>query len=153
MQGDLTHGEARTAFLALAREISPRCEIHPGLNSYGHTGGDLYTSIYPRGITTSSEHFYVVTDSYREAIEKVREKWAERSDTHAAHTIREMALAIISITADQGECTDAALRAKFDAADVAHYGERACEQATEMAGLGPFSIVKLSGANDVGEAA
>ena len=153
MQADLTHTEARAAFLALAREIGAKCTIHPGLNSYGYREGDLYTSVYPRGITASSEQFYVTADSYRETLEKIRSTWSERADTHATHTVREMALAIISITADRGECTDAALRAKFDAADVTRYGERACAQATEMSGLGPFSNDNLSGANDDGEAA
>lgn len=148
MDADLTHAEALEAFRALAKAIGPKCEIFASLNTYGVSGGVIYTSIYPRGITSSLEQMRVVADGYRETIEKVRAAWAERVDTHAAHTIREMALAIISITADQGECTDAALRAKFDAADVARYGERACAEATEIAGLGPFSIVTLSGAND-----
>ena len=146
VQPDLTHAEARTAFRELAATIGPRCGVHPGINSHGIDNGDLYASVYPDGITYQS-HFGVSANTYRELVEKIEAEWAVRGETHAAKTTREMALAIISITADQGECTDAALRATFDAADVARYGERACEQATEMASNGPFSIVKLAGAN------
>lgn len=143
---DLTHAEALTAFRALAREIGPKCEIFPGLNVYS-TEGALYTSVRADGLLGKA-HFSVTADSYRETIQKIEAEWASKADTHAAKTVREMALAIISITADVGECTDAALRAQFDAADVIRYGKRACDEATEIAGLGPFSITTLGGAND-----
>lgn len=147
MKADLTHAEALIAFRKLAADIGPKCEIFPGLNVFTSGANALYTSVRPDGLLGKA-HFSVEADTYSETIEKIEAEWALRSDTHAAHTIREMALAIISITADLGECTDAALRAKFDATDVARYGERACAEATEIAGLGPFSIVTLSGAND-----
>ena len=145
-QADLTHAEARAAFRELAERIGPRCGIHPGINSHGIGVSDLHAAVYPEGIAGSGR-FNVSADSYRELIEQIEAQWEERGATYVAKTIRDMALAIISITADQGECTDAALRATFDAADVARYGERACAQATEMASNGPFSIVKLAGAN------
>lgn len=147
-QPDLTHAEAMIAFRELAREIGPKAELYPGLSvSHPILGEALYTSVYPEGILGKGL-FYVRASDYRETLVKVAAEWEERGSTYIAKTVREMALAIIAITADQGECTDAALRAQFDAADVAKYGERACEQATEMASNGPFSIVKLSGAND-----
>jgi hypothetical protein len=53
-----------------------------------------------------------------------------------------MALRIITITADQGACTDSALRmtGDFTDAEIAAYGAAACEEANRMADAGPFSI-------------
>ncbi|MES3028531.1 MAG: hypothetical protein V4820_11835 [Pseudomonadota bacterium] len=147
-QPDLTHAEAIVAFREMAQTIGPKAELYPGLSVNRHSAdGNLHTAIYPEGILAKGL-FHVKADTYRETLAKVAAEWEARGATYIATTIREMALAIITITADLGECTDAALRAKFDAADIARYGERACEQATSMASNGPFSIVKLTGAND-----
>lgn len=147
-QPDLTHTEALVAFGELAKAIGPKAEVYPGLNVIRHSlGCALHTAVYPAGILGKGV-FHVKADTYRETLAKIEADWEERGSTYIAKTVREMALAIIAITADQGECTDAALRAQFDASDVTKFGERACEQATEMASNGPFSIVKLSGAND-----
>lgn len=145
---DLTHAEAVAAFKAFAKAAGSACQVYVHLSST--TGAPaLDGSIYTKGIcgnggATLTAH----GNSYRELLAACEAKWAEHSDLHASNIIRELALAIIAITADQGECTDAALRAKFDAADVARYGDHACAEATAMASNGPFSIVKLSGAND-----
>lgn len=145
-QADLTHAEAVVAFAAFSRTIGSKARTFVSLDrgEYGHPA--LSAAIYPNDIV-GKERIHVNGDSYLDLLDACEAAWAERSDLHATNTIREMALKIISITADQGECTDAALRATFDAVDVARYGEAACEQATEMASNGPFSIVKLSGAN------
>jgi hypothetical protein len=143
---DLTLAEARDAIRALEASVSTKCDTHASIERNGSSL--LSLSIYPKGIARGGETIWVKADTWRDLIAKGEAAWAERSDLHAANTTRDMALAIIRITADQGECTDAALRAEFDAVDVARFGERACERATEMAANGPFSIVKLSGAND-----
>lgn len=145
MERDLTLSEARDAFRELAGRIGSKAEIWLFLNT--RDGRLLSATIRPDGIL-GKVGLAVQGDTWRELLAACEAKWAEHSDLHATNIIRKMALAIISITADIGECTDAALRAKFDGADVARFGDRACEQATEMAGLGPFSIVRLSGAND-----
>lgn len=150
MAQDLTLEEAREAFTKLAAEIGSKAEIWPSLATVGrgHEGAALVdASIYPKGILERTM-LRVKGSSWRELIDNARAAWAEHSDLHAVNTIREMALAIITITADRGECTDAALRATFDAADIIRFGERACEQATAMASNGPFRIVTLAGAND-----
>ena len=146
-QADLTHAEARAAFRAFAANIGSKAAVYISLNAENHARvDDLCAAIYPEGLLGKGR-VEAAGSTYRELLLDCAVVWAERSDLHATNTIREMALKIISITADQGECTDAALRATFDAADVARYGERSCAQATEMASNGPFSIVKLSGAN------
>lgn len=147
-QADLTHAEAQAAFKAFVQTVGPKasCSVHLSTDTYAKSG-TLHAFLQPKGYRPNGVSFMIEANSYRDLLGRCEAKWAEHSDLHAANTIREMALKIISITADQGECTDAALRATFDAVDVARYGERACAQATEMASNGPFSIVKLAGAN------
>lgn len=151
MTKDLSHIEARDAFAALAKTFTSKCEIYPSLQPVGARFA-LYASVYPNGIL-GKVSLRGGGDTYRELLADCEAKWAAHIDLHASNVIREMALAIITITADQGECTDAALRAKFDATDVTRYGDRACEQASATASNGPFSIVKLAGANDAQVAA
>lgn len=146
---DLTHIEARDAFLALAKDFGPKCAISSSLNIGSFSAENtLYALLRPSGFGSDTETFFVHADTWRELLDLTAAKLAEHADLHAANTIRSMALKIIEITADQGECTDAALRAEFDAGDIRRHGEAACAAATEMANNGPFSIVKLSGAND-----
>lgn len=152
---DLTAPEVQAELMVLRREIGSKCYISAGISSVSSDVRPkhlLTACVYPNDIL-GKVVFYAHGETWRGLIDAIREAWAERSDLHAANTIREMALKIIAITADRGECTDAALRAEFDAADVARYGDQACEAATEMASNGPFSIVRLSGANDQAEAA
>lgn len=150
-QQDLTLTEAREALNALQREIGAKCYIHAGLNMKRRRGErhgpNLYAQIYPQDML-GKVSLAASGDTWAALVADCRRAWEEHSDTHAANTIRDMALAIIRITADLGECTNAALRAEFDTADVARFGERACAKANEMAANGLFSIVSLAGAND-----
>lgn len=148
-QADLTHEEASAAFKALGEQMGSRADWSAGLNRHSSLNkAALTATFWPNGLCSSSPQFFVFADTYRELLAASEEAWAERSDLHAINTIRDMALAIIRITAERGECTDASLRAEFDAADVTRFAERAVESANEMASNGPFSITKLSGAND-----
>lgn len=138
--------EIRDDFLAFAKSCSPKCEVFASLSTYGGPGV-VTAQFYPSGMIGHTS-FHFEADDWIDLKAQMVAKWAEHSDTHATNLIRNMALQIISITADQGECTDAALRgAKFEAADVAFYGERACAEAERIASCGPFSIVTTSGAN------
>lgn len=148
---DFTLTEAVVAFRAFARSISPKAQCSVSLNTnYGVKA--IHALVKPGGYEDDTT-FFLHADTFRDLLEQCEAKWAEHSDLFAVNVVRKMALAIISITADQGECSDAALRAEFDAGEITRYGARACAQATEMASNGPFSIVSLSGANDVEEAA
>jgi len=154
MVKDFTIAEAQAAFYVFEKSVGSKCDTYISLRRLEHRYGKpqpeplLGAQIYPLGLL-GKVTLQASGDTYRELLADCEAKWAAHSDLHAANTIREMALAIIAITADQGECTDAALRAKFDAADVRRHGDAACAQATEMASNGPFSIVTMSGANDV----
>jgi hypothetical protein len=142
---DLTIAEARAAFRSLSAEINPRADVFVSVNG-GTTGSDLRATVYPEGMTRSAS-FPIFGDTWRELLDAARSEWAKRSATYNAATIRAMALKIIEVTADIGECTDRALRADFGLGDVERFAEAAAEQANALAAGGPFSVTITSGAN------
>lgn len=144
-----TPAELKVTFNVLAKEIGPKCllSVYVGIS---FADKPLYVSVQPKGYSAggkAEETFSVQADTWADLIAEVRTEWAKRSDNSRAQTIRDMALAIIRITADLGQCTDAALRAEFDPTDVERYGAEAIISADEMASNGPFSIVATVGAN------
>lgn len=148
VQAEMTAQEYRIAILNLSRSIGPRAQIWTMMNDEGRL---FHTSLYSRGIggATGNLDFRVDADTFAELYQGTADKWAEYEEAHRARTIRKMALAIIRITAELGECTDAALRncGEFDPGQINAYGEQACNDANEIAGKGPFSIVVMGGAN------
>ena len=137
-------------------------EIHKALQEFGADKGPIRASIsihddnrkwvvcgifWPDGIVAGGTSVHVNGDSFEGVIAAMHEKWDEIKDARAATKTKDMALAIIRITHEQGICTDAALRADFSGADVADYGESATALANEMGERGPFSIVETAGAN------
>jgi hypothetical protein len=106
--------------------------------------GIVAASCYPHGV--GRDHCIRATsDTFEGVFAALREKIAEdRLKIHAA-IIRKMALAIITITADIGECSDAALRGNgFPQSEIDKHGESACAEATRLAAGGPFEIVRLA---------
>ena len=145
-QTEMTAHEYRAATKALTELIGPVAEVWTYMNS----SGPLFRAcLYSRGVGRGDYDFSVQGDTLSDVHKSVTDKWAEYSEAHRARTIRKMALAIISITAELGECTDAALRncGEFDPGQISAYGEQACNDANEIAGKGPFSIVAMGGAN------
>jgi hypothetical protein len=69
------------------------------------------------------------------------------AEDHHGKTIHNMALKIISLTSQYGQCTDAGLRAYFDSPMVERWGKEACVQANIMSSKGPFEITMVRGAN------
>jgi len=139
---------------ALCVEVGGECGAHILLmvGQY-HNGNPTFTAVLePKG-TMGKVRLSAPVYELADAAPALRAMWDEHKDLHASNTIKSMAFAIIRLTAEQGECTDAALRAEFDAREVADYGDRAADLATEMGGNGPFRVIRLTGANDMGEAA
>lgn len=140
--------EAASAIKLVGREISDKCEIHVWLSTTGYRDRALIASVGAQGGYPAETTFRVEADSFEELIDNIRNKWAEHSDEYARQTTSAMALEIIRLTDELGECSDAALRAgEFTYSDVAKFGAAACVRAAEMASKGPFSIVTVSGAN------
>lgn len=142
----MTPVEAKAAFAQFRKEIGSEAWTSISLTEdtrYGTPAvGPLSCTIYPEGITRSGrDTITVYADDFEPLLSAARAKWAEFAATHRKNLIRAMALEIIRVTADLGECTDASLRsARFQAEDVERYGEAACADACEIASRGPFTI-------------
>lgn len=113
--------------------------VKPGL-------GQSMVFVYPRG--SGERENIICYGEWRDALDEARAIFAGRYANRATEATKALALAIIRLTFEHGECTDAALRADFDSSDVDRYAEAACVMASEMGEKGPFSIVRTSGAND-----
>ena len=112
-------------------------------NVYANISPNVGCSIalYPLGICASQgERFSGAT--WSEAFRKAR-KWALTGGVvYSNATIRRMALAVIEITDEHGECTVAALRRqKFDDVEIEAFKEDACQRANEMCQGRPFVVL------------
>lgn len=108
---------------------------------------ELYLYFRPEGWGADTPTILARGATFQECFLDARTKWHEMRDRVRGDHTRKLALAIIRITYDQSVCSDAALRAEFDAKDIAAYSDEAVTLANSMAERGPFAIVKLSGAN------
>lgn len=141
------------------RKIQERLEILRGSvgdraycsASYDDSGPPCRIHIYPNGICASGRDAELNTrltaETWADAFTLADEKWAERKANHRASTIRRIALTIIKITADRGECKDADLRmADFSDSEISELGQDACEDANTIASNGPFAITFIKDA-------
>ena len=144
---EMTPKQFRSKAIALAKKVGPRAEVFVSLTT-GYREDALSATVYSDGIGGHIGAIFSVTaDDFDELSHQLTMKWFDYEDTHRARMVREIALAIIRITADQGSCSDAALRVDFDLDDIAKYGEAACADANEIADRGPFAIIKTATAN------
>lgn len=117
-----------------------------------HVDGDdraepVSIALYPYGLTKDEGYLGVAAATFESALERLRKAWTKQREEFRRKVTRKMALAIIRITDQFGECSDAALRDEFDHAKVRSLGEEACALANTMAGKGPFQITTVRGAN------
>jgi len=127
----------------LEAEVGPKSEVCALIMR--HSKG-VSLQVYPRGMCESSGP-NGEGETWTDAFDDVRTKWAAQSGDHERNLIRDISLAIVRITYDNGECTDAALRAEFAASDIAKYAERAIERANAMAEGAPFKIIETGDGN------
>lgn len=127
---------------AVRRDAGPKAEILSSIFENGECG----FSLYPFGITKEGRIFSKAKD-WNKASSDLIAKWNAQRSNHRSVALRKMALEIIQITADQGECTDRALRLTFDQSEIDGLGAEAAELANEMAGNGPFLITRTASAN------
>lgn len=133
----MTVAEVQAELAVLRKEFPARAHISASVYS-----DRVSVTVYPKDITANDVVRGEAKSDFAEAFADLRAKWAERSERYAAEMIRSMALEIIRITAERGQCDAFALRAgKFSQEDVATYGERAVADANEIASNGPFSII------------
>ncbi len=132
------------AFMAdFGKSVGPRANVYASIKD----NGTCHFTLYPNGITNDGRISSEDADSWSEASASLIKNWEAQRANHRSVKLREMALEIIQITADQGQCTDRALRLSFGQSEIDALGAEAAELATEMASNGPFSIVVTEHAN------
>lgn len=143
----MTPREFQTALRSLSKEIGAQAEIFASISLGGHRAPPLAGHVYVNGMCHGST-FSEEAETFDDLLQKLTAKWASHKDEHEKQFVRKLALRIIEITAEIGECTDAALRGRdFSTEDVIRYGERACAEANDIAGKGPFKLRMLGRSN------
>lgn len=147
--GAMTALEAKAAFGTLAKKVGPKAEfsVYLTLSQYRKDDKALSASLYATERWTAGALFACQADTWEELLEAAEAKWVEHCDEHRRRTILDMAVAIIRITDEFGQCSDQMLRVEFDAGSLKRFGADACVKANEMAGRGPFTITQTAGAN------
>ena len=132
----------------LAEKVGPKAEVNVDVSNCQGLHGSLYT----KGIASNRDDVAAFSvyihnaDGYAALLVGLEREWLRERDKRAGRITEQVALEIIRVTAEFGECTDAALRAKFGP-NFTEYADAAIERANEMAANGPFSIVEMRGAN------
>lgn len=142
---EMTPKEIQAEIIQVMKDVGPRSRLFVSINEYS-SEGSIYAALYPDGMTRDSA-FSIYADEWAEMFVAVRARWAAMSAEYRKKTIRKIALEIIRRTAEEGVCTDAALRGEFTDSEVETFGAEAVEDANQIASNGPFSITKLAGAN------
>ena len=145
----MTPQEIKAELRKLREEAGINAYVDVTVKADEYCGDELVSGVlYPFGVGSSDEGYIRVTASdFPEALQNLRKEWDSRKVAHHAEMVKKMALAIIRITTDRGECTEAALRHEFDAGQVRSCADDACKLADEMAGRGPFKVKRARGAN------
>lgn len=153
---DISPREFRSALHEFQKELGSRASVLVSVNDHAFDGYDqsrtnhyqtnFRGAVYLDGMSNGLT-FMEGRDTLRDLLATLQEKWVTYKHQHELVTIRKMALAIIRITSELGECTDAALRSEFSTELVQRFGAQACAHADDMAGRGPFTIITMGGAN------
>jgi hypothetical protein len=136
----MTAAEVMAALTEIARKIGPKTEF--GLTVMRRYGGnDVLLTAYVNGMSAAG-YLHFDGRTFQEVIAKSR-AWAETFIAERrAIVIREMALAIIDLTDQNGAVTDRALAERnFCADDIRELATAACHRASNMANLRPFIVV------------
>lgn len=148
----MTPTEFRNAMFTLQRTIGPKAQVFLSMSADEYAdrkAQPLHISIYPFGLGSNNERMetgYFAT--FDELHADMLSTWSRYEIIHRQRLIKRMALAIIRIQDDQGECNTAALRiAGFEANEITTHGEAACAEANAIAGKGPFLIRAVAKSN------
>ena len=142
-----TISEIQAGCRALAEKVGPKSYVNLNITN-GYTSASLYTKGLigdPEDVSAFAVFAHNFTDPAA-ALRELEEKWLAERVARSDRIVEQMALSIIRLTAEFGECTDAALRAEYGQ-NVAELGAAALERANSMAANGPFSIRTTQSAN------
>lgn len=131
---------------ALADLLGQGASVRVGVSRYAKVSYEVNISLEATGIPYKV--FFAPT--WAEAFAQASAFAASQRVVLRNTLIRKMALAIIELTDEHGECAAIRLTGKgFSPANVAAYHQAACVRAGEMAMGAPFAVLRLS---DLGEA-
>lgn len=137
--------EIIAALRALAEEAGPKA--YASIVITADPRNAIHISLSPKGLL-DDHRVTADADSFEEAFARLRATLEADKARMDKRRIRQMALAIIEISLDQGACSDAALRGTgFSILQIKRHGPDACEEAGRLAAGGPFRIVRTRGAN------
>src|SRR5690606_29705401 len=105
----MTPAEIKDRIEAIAKSIGPKAYVSIIVSTGYDTHGLVTASLWPEDLT-GEHHVTARADTFAKALDKLEAAWAGARDLADKNTIRKMALAVIEITGDQGQCSDAALR-------------------------------------------
>lgn len=130
---------------AFEKIVSPNAQLYIHITT-SHDA-PISAMCYVDGIGRSDDRrFGVEADDWETLFELLNKRWREYSSTYEAEIVRKIALEIIRITADRGECTEAALRAcrNISQEEIERFLDRAVADANAIASNGPFSVRRVS---------
>lgn len=130
----------------LTAEVGPTALANVYLAHGDYMSGHAAATLRPEG-TLGKVALSVKFTAWDEILPGLRAAWEEHRDLHENNVIKTMAIAVITLTAEHGECSDSALRAEFSQQEIDRYGDRAAALATDMGGNGPFEIVRYGAGN------
>lgn len=144
----MTPAELKAACKALAAMVAhPKAWVHASVSQDSRGSVAIYTrGACPDRGDVSAFTIRVEGTDWAAMFADAEAKWRVESEKRNGRLVEEMALEIIRLTAEFGQCSDAALRAKYGPL-VATLSDAAVSRANEMAANGPFSVVRLAAAN------
>ena len=145
----MTPQEIRDAVDEIAKPFGPSAYVNIEIKAGGDwTGkGLIAANCYPYGVGRD-HHVHATGSTFKETLDELRAKIAADQSKIDVATTRKLALKIIELTMDLGECSISALRgAGFDEWKITRFGAAACEQAGKMAAGAPFVIVMANSNN------
>jgi hypothetical protein len=147
----MTPTEIRDRCKAMAKDVGPHALVTVSVNVKSYDPKEpLSASLYAYWPARYEADVSVNGDDWETLFAELGAKWTAFQSEYRTRVTRDMALEIIRMTAERGQCTDSNLRAKFRPEDVAQFGESACIVANGMAANGPFVITATTGANAQG---
>lgn len=134
--------ELRNELRKIAALLKPKACLFMGVAVGEYSSPQPTLSIYPNDIIDGGKHEFFKGSTFDEVLAAGMAWTKAYAPTPHNALIRRMALAIIEITDEHGECTSALLRAKtFSADEIKRHHAEACVRAGEMAGNAPFSVI------------
>lgn len=144
----MTPKELNAACKALAALVAhPKVWVSASVSHDSHACISICTrGVCPDSDDASAFTIHVDGTEWPAMFADAESKWRSELEKRNVRVVEEIALEIIRLTAEFGECTDRALRAKYGPL-VATLSDAAVSRANEMAANGPFSVVRLAAAN------